>query len=242
MILWLGLTEKEKHLLYNVITLATSKGGAGKSTLARALAAYWLGVGLRPALIDADPQRALAARHDPAGPLGDLAMHEEPEERVGELIDELRARHQPIIVDTAGFRNRTAVTALVSSDLALIPLKPSAADVAGAVATFDLIQELNATPEREGRPISVAMVLTMTMRNTLIARHVRRQLEDAGLPLLKAEMAHRVSYPEADIDGLSPAVIEPDGAASRDIAAIVQELMGIGTKDIMKSSVKESSL
>jgi chromosome partitioning protein len=61
------------------------------------------------------------------------------------------------------------VTALVNSDLALIPLKPSAADVAGAVATYDLIQELNKTPERAGKPISVAMVLTMTMK-TLIAR------------------------------------------------------------------------
>ncbi len=227
---------------YGVFTLATSKGGAGKSTLARALAAYWVSVGLRPALIDADPQRGLAARHDPAGPLGAISMHEEPEERVGALIEELRSKHQPVIVDTAGFRNRTAVTALVNSDLALIPLKPSAEDVAGAVATFELIKELNETPERAGRPIAVAMVLTMTMRGTLIARHVRRQLEEAGMPLLKAEMAHRVSYPEAGIDGLSPAVTEPDGAAARDVAAIVHELLGSGHKEIIKSLAKEPLL
>lgn len=216
---------------YDVITLATSKGGAGKSTLARALAAHWLGIGLRPALIDADPQRGLAARHNPDGPLGRVPMHEEPEERVGDLIEEMKAKYRPVIVDTAGFRNRTAVTALVSSDLALIPLKPSAEDAEGAIATFDLIHELNSTPERGGRPIAVALVLTMTLRSTLIARHVRRQLEEAGMPLLRAEMAHRVSYPEAGIEGLSPSVVEPDGAAARDIAAIVHELMGLGCKD-----------
>lgn len=216
---------------YTVITLATSKGGAGKSTLARALAAHWLGIGLRPALIDADPQRGLAARHNRDGLLGRIPMHEEPEERVGDLIEEMKVKHQPVIVDTAGFRNRTAVTALVSSDLALIPLKPSAEDAEGAMATFDLIRELNSTPERGGRPIAVALVLTMTLRSTLIARHVRRQLEEAGMPLLKAEMAHRVSYPEAGIEGLSPSVTEPDGAAARDIAAIVHEVMGLGDKD-----------
>ena len=221
---------------YGVITLATSKGGAGKSTLARALAAHWHGIGLSPALIDADPQRGLAARYDPFGPLGNVFVHEEPEERVGELIDELRTKNDPIIVDTAGFRNRTAITALVGSDLALIPLKPSAEDAEGAMATYELVQELNATPEREGRPIKVAMVLTMTLRGTLISRHVRRQLEDAGMPLLRAEMAHRVSYPEAGIDGLSPGVIEPDGAAARDISSIVHEIMALGVMEVHTSA------
>ncbi len=226
----------EYPMKYGVITLATSKGGAGKSTLARALAAHWHGIGLHPALIDADPQRGLAARHNPHGLLGKVPLHEEPEERVGDLIEDLKARHRPVIVDTAGFRNRTAVAALVSSDLALIPLKPSAEDAEGAMATFDLINELNATPERAGRPVTIAMVLTMTLRSTLIARHVRRQLEDAQMPLLQAEMAHRVSYPEAGIEGLSPSVVDPDGAAARDIAAIVHEIMKLGKAKARSSS------
>ena len=215
-------------LRYQIITLATSKGGAGKSTLARALAAHWLALKFRPALVDADPQRGLAERHNPKGLLGSIPLQEEPEERVGEAIEELARQYEPVIVDTAGFRNRTAVTAMVSSDLVLIPLKPSAEDVAGALATHNLVKELNETPEREGRPIEAAFVLTMTVRSTLIARHVRLQLEEAKLPLLKAEMAHRVSYPEAGIDGLSPSVTDPDGAAARDIAAIAQEIMNPG--------------
>ncbi len=220
---------------YGVITLATSKGGAGKSTLARALAAYWLGVGLKPAMIDADPQRSLAGRHNASGPLGGIPIHEEAEERVRDVIDELKAAYRPVIVDTAGFRNRTAIAALVNSDLALIPLKPSAEDVEGAVATYRLITELNQIPERAGNPIRAVMILTMTLKSTLIARHVRRQIEDAGLPLLKAEMAHRVSYPEAGIEGLSPVITEPDGAAARDITAIVHELLDIVGEDPRKS-------
>ena len=210
--------------MFDVITLAPSKGGAGKSTLARSLAAHWLMVGQKPALIDADPQRTLANRHDPAGKLGAVPLVAEPEERVAQAIEELRGARRPIIVDTAGFRNRTTISALVASNLALIPLKPSAEDVDAAIATYELIGEINETPERAGDPIRVAMILTMGASNTVISRHVRSQLEGEGLPLLKAEMSNRVAYPESGIDGLSPIITDPDGAAARDIAAIAKEL------------------
>ena len=223
--------------MFGVITLATSKGGVGKSSLGRSLAAHWFGVGHKPALIDADPQRTLANRYDPKGRMGGVPVVAEPEERVGETIEELRQQHAPVIVDTAGFRNRTTISALVVTDLAIIPLKPAVEDVDAAIATYDLIREINETDEREGRPIKIAMVLTMTMRGTVIARHVREQLGEAGYPLLKGEMLNRVAYPEAGIEGLSPSITDPDGAAARDIAAIAQELMKLENHEFMKEVV-----
>ena len=220
--------------MFRVITLATSKGGVGKSSLGRSLAAHWFSVGHKPALIDADPQRTLANRYDPKGRMGSVPVVAEPEERVGDTIEELGRQHAPVIVDTAGFRNRTTIGALVATDLAIIPLKPAVEDVDAAIATYDLIREINETEEREGRPIKVAMVLTMTMRGTVIARHVREQLGGAGYPLLKAEMLNRVAYPEAGIEGLSPSITDPDGAAARDIAAIAQELMKLENHEFMK--------
>jgi chromosome partitioning protein len=224
---------------FDVITLTTPKGGTGKSTLSRGLAAYWFTLGRKPALIDADPSETLAKRYKPDGPLGAVPVVAEPEERVGAVIEELRGRYAPVIVDTAGFRNRTNITALVATDLAVIPLKPAIEDVDAAVATYGLIEEINATPERAGRPIRAAMILTMTLRGTVIARHVRKQLEEAGYPLLKAEMPHRVAYPEAGITGLSPSVLEPDGAAARDVASIVHEIMELGIHEIMIPSLHE---
>ena len=224
---------------YDVIALATSKGGAGKSTLARGLAAHWFALGRKPALIDADPTATLSKRYNPHGKLGAVPVVAEPEELVAEVIDKLRAQHTPVIVDTAGFRNRTTISALVAADLAIIPLKPAAEDLDCAIATFDLIREINETPERSEHPIRTAMVLTMTMRGTVIARHVRSQLEAAGYPLLQAEMPHRVAYPEAAIEGLSPSVTDPDGAASRDMAAIVHELLNLATHEFMNSDDNE---
>jgi chromosome partitioning protein len=234
-----GVAQMTGSAWFDVITLATSKGGAGKSTLARGLAAHWLALGRKPALIDADPTATLSKRYNPQGPLGAVPVIAEPEELVAEVIDKLRARHTPVIVDTAGFRNRTTISALVAADLAIIPLKPAAEDLDCALATFELIREINETPERGGHPIRTAMILTMTMRGTVIARHVRSQLEAAGYPLLQAEMPHRVAYPEAGIEGLSPGVTDPNGAAARDIAAIVHELLHSENHEFMKSSNEE---
>jgi chromosome partitioning protein len=68
------------------------------------------------------------------------------------------------------------------------------------------------------------MIITMSQQNTVIARHVRSELEQLGYLVLKAEMYHRVAYPESAINGLSPCVTDPDGSAARDVNQIVKEL------------------
>ena len=208
------------------IVLATGKGGAGKSTLTRALAAHWRGGRHRPAIVDADPQASIATFHDPDGPMRDVPVAADAEaETVAATIGELRAAHEPVLVDTAGFRNQTTIMAAVAADLVLVPCKPAAEDVREAVAMRDLVDELNETPERRGRPITAAIVLTMTVPGTVIARHVRGELEGAGYHVLRAEVAQRVAYPELSMRGLAPPVVDPDGPAARDIAALAHEIM-----------------
>lgn len=208
----------------HVITLTTSKGGAGKSTLARNLAVHWVNIGMQVLVIDADPQGSIINRHNPDGLLKKMTVMAEPEESISSVIEENRGKYNYIIIDTGGFRNRTTIMALVSTDLAIIPLKPSADDVSGAMETENLVKELSKTPERKGIPIKYRMIITMSQQNTVIAKHIRKELEQVGYLVLKSEMYHRVAYPEAAIDGLSPCITDPDGPAARDVNAIVQEI------------------
>lgn len=207
-----------------VITLATSKGGAGKSTLVRNLSAYWLNVGFRVAIVDADPQGSIINRYVPKGILEKLYVIANPEETVNSTVEEIQNKFDYILIDTGGFRNRTTVMALLCCDYALIPLKPSSDDFVAAIDTHTLIKELNQTPERISNPIKYRMIMTMSQQGTIIARHVRTELQKMGFLLLKSEMFHRVAYPETAISGLSPCITDPDGAAARDIANIVKEL------------------
>jgi len=77
----------------------------------------------------------------------------------------------------------------------LIPLKAAAEDVREAIAMFNLIGELNATPERQSNPIRSAMVLTMTTPGTVIARHVRKELSRCG----QAGQRMRAVVPSPDL-------------------------------------------
>jgi len=70
-------------------------------------------------------------------------------------------------------------------------------------------------------------VLTQTTRDSVIAKHVRAELTEAGFQVLKSEMTNRVIYAEAGLWGATPTLIESAGAAAREIAAIADEVDSI---------------
>jgi chromosome partitioning protein len=67
-------------------------------------------------------------------------------------------------------------------------------------------------------------LLTQTTRDSIISRHIRNELAEAGLPVLQSEMANRVAYPEAALWGATPSLISWKGPAAREIAAVAEEL------------------
>ena len=70
-------------------------------------------------------------------------------------------------------------------------------------------------------------LLTQTTRGTVIAKHIREEILRAGFTLIESEMLHRVTYPETALFGATPSMIDPEGAAARDITAIADEIDSI---------------
>lgn len=213
-----------------VIVLATSKGGAGKTTLATCLAAHWHNFGMRVAIIDADPQGSIIKSYNPAGPMGSISVFSDPEVTVYNTINEKRGNFDIIIVDTGGFSNKTAAMAILDADLVLIPSKASALDIQRAIETHGLIKDLNFTPERAGKPIVYRMVLTMTVQGTVIARQVKQDLKEMGYLLIDSELHNRVVYQEGTLEGTPPNLLDQDSAAAIDVAAIAREISSIREK------------
>lgn len=86
-----------------VLTAASTKGGAGKTTLVMALAGTLAAEGLRVAVVDADPNRAYASWSEGAYEGPPVAVRAESDEaRVAEAIDELSLQADLVLVDTAG--------------------------------------------------------------------------------------------------------------------------------------------
>jgi chromosome partitioning protein len=130
-----------------------------------------------------------------------------------------------VVVDTPGFRAPGMEEALSRADLILIPLKPSPVDFEVAADTVELISGLSHPPPHR-------FLLTQSVRDSVVARHMRSEMVAAGYVLLGAEMLNRVVYPEAALMGATPMTTTPRGAAARDIIAIRAEVDALLTNSV----------
>lgn len=206
----------------SIITVATMKGGSGKSTVASCLAVHWQLKGRRPTVIDADPQRSIARLAARERALGGVPVVEDTTEYAWKTARRLSEAGGPVIIDTPGFRSVTTLACVATTDFVLVPVKPSPFDVDRMLDTLDIL--LNGVNGQ--RPV-FRCLLAQTTRDSIIAKHIRSELAEAGLPVLESEMTNRVIYPESALWGATPSLIESTGAAAREIAAIADEVDGI---------------
>jgi chromosome partitioning protein len=202
-----------------IIIVATMKGGSGKSTLASCLAVHWHLRGRRPTLIDADPQRSIMRLVARERALGGVTVLEDATEDASKTARRIAGGGSLVIIDTPGFRSRTTLDCLAAADFLLVPVKPSPFDVDRMLDTLSIL-----TDRADGRRPLFRCLLTQSTRDSIIARHIRAELIDAGLPVLTNEMTNRVAYPEASLWGATPSLINWKGPASREIAAIADEV------------------
>ena len=206
-------------MVNTIITVATMKGGSGKSTVASCLAVHWHLRGRRPTLVDADPQRSIMRLVSRERALGGVAVVEDATDEAANTARRIAAGGGLVIIDTPGFRSKTTLDCLAVADFVLVPVKPSPFDVDRMLDTLGIL-----TSRADGRRPQVRCVLTQTTRDSVIARHIRAELASAGLPVLNSEMVNRVAYPEAMLWGATPSLISWKGPAAREVAAIADEV------------------
>lgn len=206
----------------SIITVATLKGGSGKSTVASCLAVHWHLRGIRPTVIDADPQRSIGRLAARERAFGGVPVIEDATEGVWKIARDVAASGGPVIVDTPGFHTVSTLSCVAVSDFLLVPVRASPFDVDRMLDALDLLM-----PTGSARRPIVRCLLTQTTRDSVISKHMRSELAEAGVPLLESEMINRVAYPEAALWGATPSLVDSTGVAAREIAAIADEVDGI---------------
>jgi chromosome partitioning protein len=211
--------QGDSQVTSSIITVATMKGGSGKSTLASCLAAHWHLAGCRPTIIDADPQRSIMRLAARERALGGVPVVEDATQDAWKTAHRLAGQHSRVIIDTPGFRSDATLACLGASDFVIVPVKPSPFDVDRMLDTLQIL--INGCG---GRRPDFRCLLTQTTRDSVIAKHIRAELAEAGFPVLRREMINRVAYAEAALWGATPSLVDRAGPAARDIAAITEEI------------------
>lgn len=205
-----------------IITVASSKGGVGKTLVSMVLTARLASGGLRVAAIDADPNGALADWRANVWEGADFMVETETDAaRLAHLIPDLGARVDVLIVDTAGFGNQAAATAIASADAVIVPMLASRADIAEATRTVQLTQGLARAARRD---IPACVLRNKVNARTAVAQHAKGEVENAGLPLMATALSQVVAYTELTHNGRLPR--QPP--ASLEIERLAEELRELG--------------
>jgi chromosome partitioning protein len=177
-----------------VIVTASSKGGAGKSTLTLVLAQALDAMGGSVTVVDADPNKPLVRWRAGKSKSGVDVIGEVTESNIIKVIREQSAIRQFVLVDLEGTANRLVSRAITQADLVLIPLQASALDSNEAGRAVGLIQEEEEALEGRVIPYRIIMTRTNPLITTKIEAGIYKALAGADIALMKTRLHERQAY------------------------------------------------
>ena len=202
-----------------IIAVLNQKGGAGKTTIATHLARALQLDGADVLLVDSDPQGSArdwaAVREDQPVPV--VGIDRPTIERDIKRV----ASKDYIVIDGAPQAADLAVSAIKAATFILIPVQPSPYDI---WATADLVDLVKQRIEMTDGKLQAAFVVSRAIKGTRIGAEVSDALPGYELPLLRARITQRVSYPSTAAAGTTVLDAEPTGDAAKEIRALVAEL------------------
>lgn len=177
-----------------VIAFANPKGGAGKTTSALLLASELAGNGASVTIIDADPEKWISQWGAlPGRPASVSIISEVTEDSIVDQIEQAASEAQFVVIDLEGTASLMVANAIGMSDFVIIPTQGSSMDAKGAAKTIRLIRN-QARMARRDIPHAVLLTRTSAAVASRAIRNVRKQLDQAGIPVFQASIVERAAY------------------------------------------------
>lgn len=211
-----------------VISFASSKGGAGKTTSAIILGTE-LAEGASVIMIDADPaQRLLRWSELATLPPRLEVMSSGGERNIQAEIDEARTRAAFVIIDLEGSASRLTSFAISESDLVIIPSGEEQQDADAAIDTLAEIM-MESRARRRDIPAAILLARTAAAVKSKLERHIHTELRRAGR-VFRTELHRRTAFSSlhnaggglrqlspAEVNGIDKAIINAQAFAAETI-------------------------
>jgi len=222
-----------------VVTVASTKGGAGKSTTVANIAAVAYQAGASVGVLDCDPQKHSKAMLDRYME----SMRKEFPEKVAErkalnvidnctsdtildVIDQANERHDLVLVDLQGTANQMMTFAMSESDLVLVPVQASELDIDGAGVAWSNLLTAERVAKR-GIPGRLFFTRVPAAIQPKVLTKTRAKFAEMGIPVLNVELLERSIFKEATFDGKFPTEWAPQTPAADNVRALYREILTI---------------
>lgn len=179
-----------------VITIANTKGGAGKTTAAVLIATELAQMGYNVTVFDSDPQHWFSQWYETAKPRGAISLVN----HVTASALESHIRHMDratdyFIIDLAGERNQLTAIALAFSNMVLIPVQGAGMDAKGAAKILDIIERIK---DETGLEIPHSVLLSRV--NPMVTTHsllaIKGLLAQRGVDVFATPVIERAAFRE----------------------------------------------
>lgn len=226
-----------KSVKPTIITVASQKGGVGKTTLAASLGAVYAGKGYSVLLIDADPQGSLldfaAARDESAPRLEAVAL---PKPVLHTTAPKIAEGFDIVLIDAPPRMGDVTRSALAAADIALIPVTPSALDLWASKETALIVQELQIVkPSLFG-----AFVLNRSITGSVLSREALSALQELELPVMRSGLGMRVAFAESLAVGKSVTETRADPKAAAELQALAYEVLEYALQNYRSKEIKKA--
>jgi chromosome partitioning protein len=211
-----------------IITICNQKGGCGKTTLTMQLGGNLTKFFDDVLIIDADPQAsairwAAVASEDspyPATVIGLSAAESKVHQEVKKLVN----KFDIILIDCPpAIESVIPQSALLVSDLALIPIIPSPSDLWASAAILQLVEDIQVINNK----LNAVMVPNMCQANMNLTQEVIEILREKQIPLLKTHLHYRAAYRQsAAIGGIVHNIKNADKAI-QEVESLTDEILSI---------------
>ncbi len=177
-----------------VISVASPKGGCGKTTSCLVLATTLAAGGATVTILDADPNRPIVnwksrdQTKSTVNVIGDVT-----EKSIVSAIEEQAAKVQFVFIDLEGTASLLVSRALSRSDVVVIPMQASAVDAQEAAKALNLVRAEEEAFKRE-IPHRVLLTRTNTVVKTRNERMILDELRAQNIPMLANHLNQRVAF------------------------------------------------
>ncbi len=199
----------------NVITLASRKGGAGKSTLTAHLAACAHAAGRRCLIIDADPQGSLTLWHSLRAD-GGLTLQSASRGIDRALAFAMIEGYEWVFIDTAPTMWVVVQEAIRAATLVVIPARPGFFDLNAVRETVKTARELI-------QPYCVVLNAAPALRDAKespVLAQSRAFLNKYEIPVWSGQISQRAGFALTLAAGASACEHAPETAAAAEIAGL----------------------
>jgi chromosome partitioning protein len=210
------------------IVFACGKGGVGKTTSAL-LVATALAKLYPVTLVDADPNQPIKfwATSGNTPPLMTI-ISDVTEQNISGVIDDAASTTPFVVVDLEGTASKIVLYAIEQADFVIIPMQASPLDAKEASRAIGVVLEIEKATGKN-KPYAVLFTRTSTSIRTRSLTHIRKELTEAGVPILRTELNEREAFKaimafQQTLDGLNTSEVPNLNKAKVNVLELAEEV------------------